>query len=60
MKHGESTLSQGLEQIADYMDKANAEGHLIIFDRDITKSWEEKISHEVVTFKSQAIHVWTL
>ena len=60
MKHGESTLSQGLEQVADYTDKARAEGHLIIFDRDIAKSWEEKISHEVITFKSQTIHVWTL
>ena len=60
IKHGESTLSQGLHQIADYMDKAQAEGHLIIFDRDSTKSWDEKISHEVVSFESRTIHVWTL
>ena len=60
IKHGESTLSQGLNQIADYMDKAQAEGHLIIFDRDPTKSWDEKISHEVVGFESRTIHVWTL
>lgn len=60
IKHGESTLSKGLEQVADYMDTAGAEGHLIVFDRDTTKSWDEKISHEVVGFASKSIHVWTL
>lgn len=54
-KHGESTLSQGLEQVAEYMDKAQVEGHLIIL-----KSWEEKISHEVITCQSKTISVWSL
>ncbi len=40
----ESTISEGLEQIADYMDGCAAEaGHLVIFDRDEKKSWNEKI-----------------
>lgn len=58
--HGESTLAEGLEQVAGYMRKTDSEGHLIIFDRDTTKSWNEKISEEVVGFESQTIHVWTL
>ncbi|MBL0700439.1 MAG: ATP-binding protein, partial [Desulfosarcina sp.] len=38
------TISDGLEQTAAYMDKCAAgEGHLVIFDRDENKSWDDKI-----------------
>lgn len=61
IKHGEDTLKKGLEQTAHYMDVSGAtEGHLVIFDRDPAKSWDEKISNEIVTFTSKKIHVWTL
>ncbi len=61
IKYGEDTLARGLEQTAQYMDRSNAyEGHLIIFDRDTTKTWDEKISNEVVEFKAHKIHVWTM
>ena len=60
IKHSESVLAQGLEQIAAYMDSSGGEGHLIIFDPDINKSWDEKISHEVLGVGSKNIHVWTL
>jgi hypothetical protein len=34
----------GLEQLQRYMDTCGAsEGWLVIFDRDQTKSWEERI-----------------
>ena len=40
----EATVAEGLEQIADYMDGCAAEaGHLVIFDRDEKKGWNEKI-----------------
>ena len=59
IKHSESVLSQGLEQTAAYMDSAGGEGHLIIFDPDTSKSWDEKISHEILGV-GKKIHVWTL
>jgi hypothetical protein len=61
IKHGEDTLEKGLEQTAEYMDACSAiEGHLVIFNRDSTKTWEEKISNEAVTFDTKRIHVWTM
>ncbi|MEM7277783.1 MAG: ATP-binding protein, partial [Pseudomonadota bacterium] len=40
----ESTMNQGLEQTAQYMDTRGAtEGHLILFDRREGKSWDERI-----------------
>lgn len=61
IKYGEDTLAKGLAQTAVYMDLAGAtEGHLVLFDRDSTKSWNEKISNELVTYETTQIHVWTL
>ncbi len=61
IRYSEDTLAKGLEQTSDYADvyKPN-EAHLIIFDRKTEKTWQEKISNEIVTFKSQKIHVWTM
>ena len=57
----QDTLSLGLEQTASYMDKTGAtEGHLMIFDRDIKKTWEEKISHKIETVHGKTIEVWTM
>ncbi|MEM7495701.1 MAG: hypothetical protein AAF471_06155, partial [Myxococcota bacterium] len=40
----ESTINQGLEQTAQYMDTCGAtEGHLILFDRREGKSWDERV-----------------
>lgn len=47
-----STTFQELE-VAAYMDKAQIENHLIIFDRNTTKSWKKKISHEIFRFESK-------
>ena len=61
VKYGESTLNEGLEQTARYIDICEAhEGHLVIFDRDPNKSWDEKISNEILSFNSKHIHVWTM
>jgi hypothetical protein len=41
------------------MDKTGAlEGHLVIFDRDVNKTWEEKIYHKVETVQGKTIEVW--
>jgi len=61
IRHSESVLSEGLVQTKSYLDKSGAnEAHLVIFDRDSKKSWEEKISSETVTFSGHKITVWTL
>ena len=39
----DTTLAQGLQQTAEYMDRcAASEGHLILFDRNSEKMWEQK------------------
>jgi hypothetical protein len=60
IKRGESSREKGAEQVADYMDKPGAEGYLVIFDRDPSKSWEEKISHEVIDVGSKKVRVWNM
>lgn len=44
-RHGlEEVIRKGAAQTAGYMDRSGAEeGHLVIFDSDRNKSWEEKI-----------------
>ena len=40
----ERTIRDGLEQTARYMDRCATEsGHLVIFDRDEGRSWDEKV-----------------
>lgn len=57
--HRPSSLSTGLQQTASYMDSSRAdEGHLILFDRNPNKSWDEKIFHLTEAFKNNIIEVW--
>lgn len=55
-----STVKEkGLEQTFDYMDICNTEeGHLVIFDRSKTKTWDEKIFSESINYKNKIINVW--
>ena len=40
----ERTIREGVEQTRDYMDRCGAEpGHLAVFDRSPSRTWEEKI-----------------
>ena len=42
----ERTLGDGVEQTAQYMDRCAAEaGHLVVFDRDAGRSWDERVFH---------------
>ena len=54
-----STLEKGLEQTWEYMDRCDAEeGHLVIFDRDIDKAWEEKIFSREEIYQDRKIKIW--
>ena len=56
----EQTIADGLKQIAEYMDRCDAEaGHLVIFDRREDRRWEDKIFHYRRTSASGVeIDVW--
>ena len=60
--HGslERTVSEGLLQTADYMDRCAAQaGHLVIFDRGEGKRWEDKIfRRDERTGDQHRITVW--
>lgn len=61
VKRHKNTLNEGLEQTAKYMDVSHAtEGHLLIFDRSIDTSWDQKFSHCSNTYHNHLIHVWTM
>ncbi|MCX5924874.1 MAG: AAA-like domain-containing protein [Candidatus Dependentiae bacterium] len=52
------TLTEGLQQTADYMDRSNAtQGHLVIFDRQ-EKEWDDKIYTRVEKVENKTITVW--
>ena len=55
----ETTIAAGLVQTAAYMDKCDAdEGHLVVFDRDEERTWEEKIFAETRAVEGKEIFVW--
>lgn len=55
----EKTVQDGLAQTADYADRCGAdEAHLIIFNRDATVSWDDKIWQRNEQFQNLCIGVW--
>lgn len=55
----EKLVDVGLRQTADYMDRCGAEeGHLVIFDRGESKTWDEKIFHRLENHSGRNIHLW--
>ena len=54
------TVVDGVEQTAAYMDRCGAEaGHLVVFDRNERRSWDEKVFRDVRTAEGGAeIAVW--
>jgi len=55
----ENDIQKGLIQTNEYMDKCGAtEGHLVIFDRRKSVSWEEKIFHKKMEYNGKKIMVW--
>lgn len=54
-----TTIQKGLEQTWRYMDSCTAdEGHLVIFDRDQTKPWSEKVFSRSESYQGRTIQVW--
>ena len=61
VKHRKKTLTEGLEQTSKYMDTSSAtEGHLLIFDRDPTKTWEQKFNFDQKPINNHLISVWQM
>jgi hypothetical protein len=59
--HGslERTVSEGLAQTWTYMDRcAPDEGHLVIFDRDPDRPWDEKICRRAESYQGKEIKIW--
>ena len=55
----EKTIKEGFEQIREYMDRAGTkDGHLVIFDRNKTRTWEEKIFYRQEDCQGIKIDVW--
>lgn len=61
IRHNQASVTEGLKQTASYMDtSAASEGHLIVFDRDPNKAWEEKIFALTEAVNGKTVHVWGL
>ncbi len=59
IRRGDKTLTDGLKQIAAYMDTSNAsEGHLVIFDRDQSNPWDKRIYQRTEQAGQYTIIVW--
>ena len=55
----EAAVREGLEQTLDYMDRCRAEsGHLVVFDRDGSKPWEEKLYRREESLGGRPVTVW--
>ena len=53
------TINEGVEQTLDYVDKCQAEsGHLVIFDRNESKPWEEKLYRREAPLDGRTVTVW--
>ncbi|MDI6791486.1 MAG: ATP-binding protein [bacterium] len=54
-----STIEKGLGKTWEYADRCGAdEAHLVIFDRDKSKTWEEKIFNREETYQRRQIRIW--
>ena len=55
----DATVREGLEQTLAYMDRCGGEsGHLVIFDRDGSKPWEEKNFRREESLGGRTVTVW--
>ncbi len=55
----EATIREGLEQTLAYMDRCRGEsGHLVVFDRDRSRLWEEKLYRREESFDGRSVTVW--
>ena len=54
-----ATIREGVEQTLAYMDKCRGEsGHLVIFDRDESRPWDEKLFRREDSQGGRPVTVW--
>ena len=54
-----ATIREGVAQTLDYMDRCRGEsGHLVVFDRDESKPWDEKLYRRAESLDGRAVTVW--
>ena len=54
----EKSHEKAYKQVCGYMDRLGvAEGWLVVFDPDLTKPWEGKISNEDIPYDGKTIHL---
>ena len=55
----DATIREGVAQTLAYMDRCRGEsGHLVIFDRDGSKPWEEKLYRREESLGGKTVTVW--
>ena len=55
----ESTIDEGAQQTAGYVDRCAADaGHLVLFNRNERRSWDDKVFHHRPSAGGPDIHVW--
>jgi hypothetical protein len=55
---GHKSQKESIEQLKSYMNKCLAsEGWLVVFDKDFTKPWKEKISWDTLQDNYKSIHI---
>ena len=55
----ERTVAEGVEQTRRYLDRCDAEaGHLIVFDREPERTWEEKIFRRAPSGDGVPVTIW--
>jgi hypothetical protein len=58
MTQGQRTITENLERLAGYLNtNGEREGWLVIFDKDRSKSWDEKIGWKTEIYKGFTIHI---
>jgi hypothetical protein len=58
LKRGLKTEQEGLVQLGEYMDSTSAhEGWLVIFDRESSLPWEQKLYRKTVSVAQGTIHI---
>jgi len=59
VKRDKEVLDQALEHTLMYMDKSHTtEGHLVIFDRNVGKTWDERIYHHEEKIQGKTVFVY--
>lgn len=60
-KSRQEIIEKSLEQTKVYLDRVgHHEGHLLIFNRDPARSWEDKVFKEIHEIRGRRVAVWRM